>query len=155
MSKHAPFALFFLFGRVNALSKDKETVIDIFAYKVDDHGSRLDQISVPHHIGTGQFLGPPRGKRREHSVKHRDLEHGDRHVVGGGEGVFAVESEVPKNAQNEGDKVRKPVRQMENFLKKRKGQNLYHSRAGGKQHEFHRAGKLLFCVAHSIAFLQR
>ena len=93
---------------VEGLSENEKAVIEEFGYEIHDHRSRKHEVFV--HAGMSKRVRPPGGKGREHDVEQRHFCHRCRNVACRVESEFPVEREIPKDGQDERDKIAEPVR---------------------------------------------
>ena len=105
-------------------SVNHELAEEVLEDEVREHGDYQN-----HEVVTAVRFGnaaEPGGERSKYEIEAEYLRHGDGYVGSRFEGEAAVESEVPKNRENQGNKIRNPI-VLDKYLKNRKRAYLNNS----------------------------
>ena len=114
---------------VDAITKYDVAIEEVFRDEIDDHGQRQDQVFIPAEAFAGEHGGPPGGKGRKYQIETGYFQHGNGDVVCGTECKLSVQGKVPDYGEHQGDQVRQPVVQMQDFLHQSKTDDLNQSGA--------------------------
>ena len=138
-----------LFGslhrRIDLVAVDDIFLPEELRGDIQEHVDACYEIFVPAQV-LRQPVTEDGGGRREDGIVSRDKQHRPRDIGRAAEGKLPVQREVPEHAQNQRDKIRRPIRPVQQLVQEGETADFDEARAGREEHELQESPGLVHGV---------